>query len=191
MRNPLIFGLSDAANVATRTVASPSNEPIIIVDDRGNVDKKPFNEAMKIIAGESISTESISTVESGTNILLSTPGGHPPAGFKFASGEAVAGPGDFMITGHVDPFTLYGFLDSGVKVTDLGTVSINSVTEVPASGYSTLIAFRPVVGHSYAFLLASGKYALMELKSINLTALPTISFRIDYKYQPDGTRNMR
>jgi len=32
MKNPLIFGLSDAANVSTGTVRTVSNDPVIIVD---------------------------------------------------------------------------------------------------------------------------------------------------------------
>jgi len=51
MKNPLIFGLSDAGNVATGTVYTSGNENIIVVDDSGNVQQVPFDEGINIIAG--------------------------------------------------------------------------------------------------------------------------------------------
>lgn len=51
MKNPLIFGLSDAGNVATGTVYTSGNENIIVVDDAGNVQQVPFDEGINIIAG--------------------------------------------------------------------------------------------------------------------------------------------
>ncbi len=43
MKNPLIFGLSDAANIGTGTVLG-SDEPIISVDSRGNINLKPLSQ---------------------------------------------------------------------------------------------------------------------------------------------------
>ncbi len=51
MKNPLIFGLSDAGNVATGTVYTGGNENIIVVDEAGNVRQVPFEEGINIIAG--------------------------------------------------------------------------------------------------------------------------------------------
>ena len=49
MKNPLIFGLSDAGEVATGTVIPADNGAIIVVDGRGNVTTKPFHDAMRLI----------------------------------------------------------------------------------------------------------------------------------------------
>ncbi|BCW99410.1 MAG: hypothetical protein KatS3mg024_2237 [Armatimonadota bacterium] len=51
MKNPLIFGLSDAGNVATGTVYTGGNDTIIVVDDAGNVQEVPFDQGINIIAG--------------------------------------------------------------------------------------------------------------------------------------------
>lgn len=49
MKNPLIFGLSDAGNVATGTVTNATTEQMIVVDQNGNVQKLPFDQAINII----------------------------------------------------------------------------------------------------------------------------------------------
>ncbi len=76
MKFPLIFGLSDASNVATGVLQSPSNEPTIVVDDSGNVAKEPFDQAVKTAMEEF-------TVESGSFILEST--SSKQEGFVFAN----------------------------------------------------------------------------------------------------------
>ena len=222
MKNPLIFGLSDPTDVATGNSAA-IGDPLIIVDASGNMAEVPAAVYLKLIAdgGFRITTNAdgtstvasadgnyttrsdgtlvsssggSSTVESGTNILLSTPGGQPPAGFNFVTGEADIPGAAFVITGNINFNQLYGFLQNGATVQDLGTVSLSTLAETPASGYGTPASFDPQVGHSYAFLLGNGKYAAMELKSVNISGAvfpPTISFRIDYRYQTDGTRTMR
>ena len=191
MKNPLIFGLSDASEVATGTVFPASNDPIIVVDDRGNVEKKPFDEATRIMDGDDDDG-----VESGNNIVLTIDiSGHPPGGFDFVTGEVTAGfGGAFAITGHTQPpIGAYGFLDPGVLIKDLGTVSLNDVSEAPASGYSDgtpplVQAIELHEGHTYAFQLPGPKYGLLYVRSV--TAIQTdITVIFDYKYQPDGSRN--
>ena len=51
MKNPLIFGLSDAGNVATGTVYTAGNDTILVVDDAGNASQVPFQQGIDIIAG--------------------------------------------------------------------------------------------------------------------------------------------
>lgn len=189
MKNPLIFGLSDAAEVATGTVQSATNDSILVVDESGNAETMPFNDAIAFINGEEASG-----VESGSNITLVSES-HPPAGFDFVAGETTVADGDFIITGGDDtpPAYAYGFLNNGATLVDLGAVAINTVDEAPAAGYTDPGGINFYEGHTYAFKLGSGKYALMEVKSIILTWVVdhfryTMSF--DYKYQPDGSRNM-
>ncbi len=51
MKNPLIFGLSDAGNVATGTVYTAGNDTILLVDDSGGASQVPFDQGISIIAG--------------------------------------------------------------------------------------------------------------------------------------------
>lgn len=190
MKNPLIFGLSDASEVATGTVIPPSNDPIIVVDERGNAEEKPFDQAIRSIeSGDDLS------VESGSNMILAVSiTGHPPGGLNFADGAVVTGfDGDFAITGFVEPpLGAYGFLAAGVLIKDLGLVSLNDVSEAPATGYAD--STPPLVGaialydgHTYAFQLPGPKYGLLYVRSVTLT--PDITMVFDYKYRPDGSRS--
>ena len=49
MKNPLIFGLSDASNVAQGTVMSSSNDPILVVYSTGKAATLPFRDALVVI----------------------------------------------------------------------------------------------------------------------------------------------
>ncbi|MBN2655006.1 MAG: hypothetical protein JXR79_07865 [Nitrospirae bacterium] len=190
MKSPLIFGLSDAANIATGSVVALANENVLKVDNNLNVSLVPLNEALE-------EDSASATVESSSNILLSTTG-HPPAGFVFVDGEAISGPGDISITGYnaTPPQAGYGFLGAGVTISNLGTVGINNVTEAPSSGYSAETnppgggAIYLGEGNTYAFKLADGKYGLLEV----ISAVPNgvgVTMRINYKYQTNGTRRFR
>jgi hypothetical protein len=44
MSYPIIFGISDASNVASGVINSAENEQIIAVDNDGNIDLKPIEE---------------------------------------------------------------------------------------------------------------------------------------------------
>lgn len=184
MKNPLIFGLTDTQNVATGTVKPMSNDPIIIVDSKGNVKTVPPQQFEKIVSGDGDTPSA--TVEKGSRTLIST--GHPPMGFSFVDGQVIAAGGDFQITGFA-----YGSLSAGVTFVDLGALGIGSVTEVPAAGYAGNpgqgVNFEE--GRTYAFKLANGKYGLMEVKSVTEAwggGVMTITMRFEYKYQPSGER---
>lgn len=175
MKFPLIFGLSDASNVATGVLQSPSNEPTIVVDDSGNVAKEPFDQAVKTAMEEF-------TVESGSFILEST--SSKQEGFVFANGEVIsAGAADIYMEINLM------FLNTGVTVVDLGSNNINNIKEAPASGYSfTDFRVDLNIGHVYAIKLANGKYALLQID--NWTDIGGSIFKgyFKYKYQPDGSR---
>lgn len=53
MKNPLIFGLSDAAEVATGSAPNNSSTPVIIVDSQGNVSIVPFKNILSEDGGAS------------------------------------------------------------------------------------------------------------------------------------------
>lgn len=199
MKFPLIFGLSDSEEIATGTVNAISNEPTIVISSSGNIEIIPFNEAVNGITADA-------TIESGFNIVIaSTIGGgqfqQPPQGFDFVTGQVsdVSGSVAFIITGGDEvQQAAYGFLQNGASINDLGSVSLSSVSQAPESGYdsNSTQGYNFVPGHTYAFLLSNGKYALMNVKSVimsypptGITGYPTTTMRIDYKYQPNGSRN--
>ncbi|MBA4396094.1 MAG: hypothetical protein C0394_01700 [Syntrophus sp. (in: bacteria)] len=186
MKNPLIFGITDASNVATGTVKPMTSDPLIVVDNKGNAKTVSPDVFEKIVNNDGDVPSA--TVEKGGRILIST--GHPPMGFSFVDGQVIAAAGDFMITGG-GPGSAYGFLGAGVAVVDLGSVVIGAVTEAPASGYASGTGLNFVEGRTYAFKLANGKYGLMEVKSATEDwsgGVMTITMRFDYKYQPSGVR---
>jgi len=187
MKFPLIFGLSDISEVATGTVNSGTNEPVIVVSSDGTLSTVPFSKALT-------GTDEVSDVESGSASIVSV--FHPPTGFDFVSGEPSNESGaSFVITGGVSG-SAYGFLTIGNAVKDLGTVALNSVNEAPVDGYLTIYAmgYDFLEGHTYAFRLPNGNYALMYVsRVIHLppgdSTPPTITMNIQYKYQPNGSRS--
>ena len=221
MKNPLIFGVTGAPTVATGTVKPMTNDPVIVVDSRGNAAEVPAQSFSQMVMDDSLkitnnpngsstvktSDKTITvdkngqqtgggnpseTVEKGSRTLVLQ--GHPPqpVGFIFVDGEITNANGDFMINGPG-----FGMLNPNVRYRDLGNVGINSVNEAPADGYTNPgqqgVNFEE--GHTYAFLLANGKYGLMEVTQItiveNWQAQPpimTVTMRFTYKYQPSGVR---
>ncbi len=192
MKNPLIFGLSDAANVATGVVQSSTNEQTIVVDEKSNVDKKPFDQAMKMITSDT-------TVSSGTFTLRMTNSGFPlfirvTQGFLFDDGRVTTGippayGGTFNDYDVALEINLLVF-NTGVLGADLGINNINNITEAPATGYTINGFLVPGnIGRAYALRLASGRYALLEVVSW-AEVIPGSEWRgsFKYKYQPDGSR---
>ncbi len=198
MKNPLLFGLSDAGEVAAGAVIPAANDPILIVDDRGNVDVKPFDEAVNIIKGQGDIDEN---VESGSNIALISEF-RPPAGFDFSVGEVVEGSGDFTITGYGEnPMYAYGFIQNGTAFQDLGMLALNEVGLAPETGYTSGIngAVNLYEGHVYAFQLNGPRYALVYVRSVSVISGACafnpdeqcffVRMAMDYKYRADGMRN--
>lgn len=217
MKNPLIFGVTGAPSVATGTVKPMSDDPIIIVDSRGNAAEVPPQDFSLLVMDDSLtitnnpdgsstvkgSDETIivdkngnktgggnpsETVEKGSRTLIAH--GHPPMGFSFVDGQVIAVTGDFTITGG-GPGWAYGQTGPGVTFVDLGSVGIGTVTEAPAAGYTPATGYNFKEGHTYAFKLANGKYGLMEVKSATEDwggGVMTITMRFEYKYQPSGAR---
>lgn len=220
MKNPLIFGVTGAPSVATGTVAPATNDPIIIADSRGNATMVPaqtfsqmvMDDSLKITneangsskveaSGNTVNVDKngqqtsggnpSETVEKGPRTLVLQ--GHPaqPMGFIFADGEVTSEKGDFMINGPG-----YGNLGTGVRYKNMGNVGINTIAEAPDSGYSQpgeQVYFEE--GYTYAFLLADGKYGLMEVTQMSIVEdwqaqppIMTITMRFTYKYQTSGKR---
>jgi hypothetical protein len=192
MKNPLIFGLSDASNVATGTVNTGTNEPIIVVTSSGDVITQPFTEAIETINNDGVPVATQDLVESGSFTLNS--GCEQDAcfmpGFAFASQEMTT-----YRSGDINLETNLMFIRSGIGMQNLGGVGLNTVTSAPASGYAIsdgtgLTAFNvgDNIGNTFAFQLTNGRYALLEVVSYTDfgQAITRSTFR--FKYQPNGTR---
>jgi hypothetical protein len=162
MKNPLIFGLSDAGNVATGTIQATNNAPIILVDNSGNVDAKPFRQAINIIEdGADINSSGSSDIQSGTIVMND---GSPTfiEGYEFnydsMAGDILAPPSSIVEGIAGDP--------------DIDTVSTAVIT-----GTGSNIFF---FWHNYAIKLPDNKYMLLQ---------HTGATNFKYRYQPNGTPN--
>ncbi|MDD3012532.1 MAG: hypothetical protein PHC34_02375 [Candidatus Gastranaerophilales bacterium] len=189
MKNPLIFGLSDAGNVATGKIQSTNNNPILIVDSSGVVDEKPFREAIDLIENDSDLTNDS---ETGTNISLHSthiPGvGISVQGFKF-SDQAVNlydGNNDFDLFPNISEIAFR----TSVSWQQLAESNLNSIHSVPETGYSTAnINAITAVSKIYAIKIDNGqKYAIIKIKTFSIDGTNS-DMTFDYKYQTNGTRN--
>ncbi len=180
MAAPLIFGLSDAENVASFVNDGAIGDTVIVVDDNGNA---ATGEQGQDIAAESGSGGT--TVESAQMVVAP----HPPIGFTFSTGAVQHVVGDFLATGGDAVNGLYIWPSAGVVVADMGFDSIDGVTEAPAAGYGTFANLYLVTGRLYAFLLADSTYALIEVTGIDDSDPANLVVDFDYRYQPDGSRN--
>lgn len=215
MKNPLIFGVTGAPNVATGTVKPMTNDPIIIVDSRGNAAEAPAQLFDKLVNDDSVKitnnpdgTSEIKTDD--TDIIVDRNGNQIGGGdkysatvekgsrnlntgkwFSFIDGEVIEAGGDFSVL-YYEHGDIIGVLADNVKYKDLGQVGIGSVTEAPDSGYadnSGNVIFRE--GNTYAFQLANGKYGLMEVRSVITQGgigPHFFTMRFEYKYQTSGKR---
>lgn len=199
MKYPLIFGLSDSEEVATGTVNSGSTDPTLVVQDNGTLVVVPFNQAQ-----DDQNTED--EIERGSNIAIIYAQGtgtsqgtgedfQGPAGFDFIEGAVgyigYSDPVSFYITGGDGQSGAWTTVQPGNLIKDLGNVTISSVSQAPESGYSTTVEGGYLLpNHTYAFQLPNGTYALMEVKSVSMNYEQyQVTMRIDYKYQPNGSRD--
>jgi hypothetical protein len=146
-------------------------------------------------AGTTLDSGGVTTTETTTsNIETGT--------FSLAQNDSHAGPGWIeeydLSTNQVRTIQIFGpvydfrrrdalvEVKSGDGVKDMGAVSIDSVTEAPASGYTADVMIT-TAGHTYALQLSDGTYALVYCTTLGGIAPSTSSFQ--YKHQKNGTRN--
>jgi len=191
MKNPLIFGLSDAGNVATGTIQSLNNNPIIIIDALGNVNEKPFKTAIDIINDNADLSDDDGS-GSSLEILSHTFG--VPESLDFAT-EATAPEfehQDISYNYFMGP-KFWGYHGSSGKINNLGACSsLSNISSVPAYTEAGYIdgPLSPIMGNCYALLVGSFtppfKYAVIRIEN-NATMVTPLA--IKYKYQPDGSTN--
>jgi hypothetical protein len=179
MKNPLIFGLSDAENVAVGTVKSSSGELNISLSETN---------AVSLTAD---GTAGDSNVLSGTAILRTISPFNNFQGFIFADEEVTNETdggnimGDFGLAIEGLDMALV-LVRGGVQVKKRAATTINQITTADESGYGNW-ADSGQAGDSYVFKLSNNTYGVMEITSIT-GAGPRLG-NIRYKYQPNGTRN--
>lgn len=179
MKNPLIFGLSDAENVAVGTVKSSSGELNISLSETN---------AVSLTAD---GTAGDSNVLSGTAILRTMSPFDNFQGFIFADEEVTNETdggnimGDFGLAIEGPDMALV-LVRGGVQVKKLAATTINQITTADESGYGNW-ADSGQAGDSYVFKLSNNTYGVMEITSITGDG-PRLG-NIRYKYQPNGTRN--
>ncbi len=193
MKNPLIFGLSDAEEVADGSVIANQNDDVIVVGTNGDVSKKNIVDLADNVA---ISTGG-GSVQSGSFTLSydDLPSGNQHKGFLFDSGTIVdisnyaTGTSDIYLESNIF------WPDSGAQIQELGhdgtgNVDFNHMT-IPTTGYNNgpvnAVNVDDVV---YAIKLPDNTYALVKNISSTLTTdgsggLHT-SVTCDYKYRDDG-----
>lgn len=178
---PLIFGVSEAEDVATSVTGQSVGQQVLTIDASGNVAQASQGQ-----------TASASGSGSGTKVLAAR-GFNSFDSFDFDTDSTVAETGIPPVDGDIawngEPAMLW--LRNGVAFKAI-SCPISSVQTLPTSGFS--VGAQQIVGiaagRCYALKLFSGKYAVIEMVSIVTSGgigTGTLTFR--YKYQPNGSPN--
>lgn len=171
MKNPLIFGLTYAADIASGTTASAQNNDFFLsVSDSGAVIKK----SLAAITNDMNSNDYIT---SGTFFLEAScmPPCNNADGFNFSNDEKTT-----LITSsevYKESNLLWG--NAGAQVQNLGAIGITGIT-VPDMGYggnTNIDTINDVI----AVKLANNTYAVLRITNI---AAGRVYF--DYKYNPSN-----
>lgn len=184
MKNPLIFGLSDASNIATGTINSGDNVQVITVNSSGTVDLKLLSELSETSASVP-SAPSLPFAPTTETLTLSDSAGFPAdEGFVFSSGAitAIASSNVYLETNS---------LWSGTSATfqSLGSVAIEGVNSVPAGPYMDTAVFGFAIGNTYAVSLSDGTYGIIQISNYTDDGFANTTATIKYRYQPDGSTN--
>lgn len=180
MKNPLIFGLSDAGEVATGTINSGDNSEVLVVNPTGTVELRPISE---------IDDDSDSGSGSGS-------GSTPPVAIPTATITFNTGQGFFLPTG-TTTFSPGGDIyletniiwsDTGAYQQSLGTTAIASITTVPSTGYGGW-PISVTVGETYALQLGNGNYAIIQFTNQTDDGSGNTTVTLRYRYQADGSTN--
>lgn len=182
MKFPLIFGLSEGLQVASGVVRTAETSRIMAVDRRGNVSIVPFRDALEAANSNS--------VVRGIASLRADASGKDSWSFadnrKFKS---MTLQGDFA----VESFLMF---KAGTKWLKLPpSIDFASITQVPdpaTAAYNTapVTSGMPVIGDVYALQLVGGKFAVIEIRDYQASAVGGAwAAVVRYLYQPSGSRN--
>lgn len=180
---PLIFGVSEAEDVATSVTGQSVGQQVLTIDTSGNVSQTSQGQ-----------TASASGADSGQQILRSS-GPVSFESYEFDTDSRVAESAPGALTGDIawSGYPMGFLLKNGVQYKSIAG-PISTVKTVPTTGYTAATPGMPVgpmtAGSSYALKLFSGKYAVIEVVSVTMGGVPhSGSFTFRYKYQPNGSPN--
>ncbi|MDD2781181.1 hypothetical protein [Sulfuricurvum sp.] len=173
MKNPLIFGLTYAADVATGTVASSqNNSQFLSINDSGTVGESSLSDIMNDTASNDYMTSGTFYLENSC-----TPPCNNADGFNFTNDEKTFLISDSEIYKEMN--LLWG--NNGAQVQNMGAVAFNGVT-VPETGYNSNVNIS-TIGDVIAVKLPNNTYGVIKITNI---AGARVYF--DYKYNPNGSR---
>lgn len=166
MKHPLMFGLSDASEIATGVVNQNSEEDTLVVGSDGTIKVVPFNESLND-GGDSAEIKTITLNFENLNPFHST--------YDFeneeydSAGYMVLNVGSGL---HLNPAT------APIQQLPAGT-SLSS-TPIPSSGYVVDLSgqINVVIGQVWAIDFGARGKVLLEFKGV--TGVAAI---IDYKYK--------
>jgi len=169
MKNPIIFGLSEAEEISNGSVLSAQNDEVITVDNGGKVKIKSISEIANGEDGLEGGVTSLSANGVGSGVSREYDG------FIFLTESTVAfGIGDINPSG--EPFFDVANGACIQYVRNYGT--IHDVTTLPSDGgLSCAIGIPAMIGDILEVKLPSGVYILFEVQSQNTNA--TV---IEWKY---------
>lgn len=184
MKNPLIFGLTYASDIASGTTASAQNNAdFLTISDSGAVSETTL---ANIESGDDDGSD---YMMSGTFVLeikcmIGAPC-DPTDGFNFTNDEKTVSitQSEVYTGGNI----LWPNDAKGVLLREYGDVSIDGIT-VDDNGYTSNAADLSLIGNVIAVQLPNNTYAV--LKVLSSVDLGGGQFRVtfDYKYNPNGSR---
>ncbi|MDD5022525.1 MAG: hypothetical protein PHR82_10435, partial [Endomicrobiaceae bacterium] len=174
MKNPLMFGLSDASEIATGSVNQSSDEETIVIGNPdGTIKVLPYNEAIKYIYGD--------TNDATVKTVTLNPGHMTPIHSTYDFENEEYDNATWMVEYMGTSFHLPGALPAQQLTT--GT-DLNS-TDVPTSGYNlTEGDITGTVGECWAIDYGTRGRVLLKFKNDGFNSSPNPTAVIfDYKYQ--------
>jgi len=173
MKNPLMFGLSDASEIATGSVNQSSDEDMIVIGNPSGIIKVlPYNEAIKDIYGEDDATVKTVTLN---------PGHMTPIHYTYDFENEEFDNATFMVDYEGTSF----HLSTMVNMQQLPTGTDLSSTPIPSSGYNiTDATLTGTVGECWALDFGTRGKVLIKIKNDGFNTLPNpTAVIIDYKYK--------
>lgn len=185
MKNPLIFGLTDAENVATGNAANDPNQQVLVVDSKGNVSLVAFknvNDENEYIDG----SVTLKTYAGGdTDALMSSEAGDTIERVNLSSANDYA---FALVSQPIGPY-ITGFM----KYKLIGSMDPTQVTisNLPTSGYSFgaippgyfVTAMLGEAGHTYAMTESANTVKVVKVMSVT-GAHPTYTVTLKYRFFP-------
>lgn len=179
MKNPLIFGLTYAADIASGTTSSAQNNQLYLsLTDSGGVSQRSL--------ADIVNDDGSNDYMNSGNFYLEnscTPPCSNADGFNFSNDEK---------TTLISASEIYKeggllFTNAGAAIQNIGNVSLSGLT-LPSTGYNVFGGISSTsIGDVIAVKLPSNTYGV--LKVTNAIDLGSGGWRIyfDYKYNPNGS----